>query len=435
MTAMTVPALRAATPAEGGRRTLPISAVDRLAAGAHVLGVMGPLVLPPRAALVAALHRVVSLGPGARLGLVAADRRDWAWTPETQRELCERMVREIPPLGDDLAPDEVLEHLVGMIDDALPLQVILSGERLLMIYDHQVVDARFTSRLPAALLDLAAGGEMPAWLSAEGVRHPLWRAVAATYLRHPARVPALLRARRVQVPTVPTGVVQEREQVAWAPSTAVAWGRGERRTFTELRRWLRAQPHPVAFSSAVIVALRAAFVREGVRLAAESELVWDVRQYLPAGVDTTGNFVTGVPVTGVDDLLAVDESIHETVTSGRPLAALVAGAVKEAVRPGDRRVPATAPAHARGHLVVSNLGVARTMQGLPWVRDGRPAELGYTVHPVPAENLSVQIAVIDGALQVAVAYNDNVFDRGVVDRALARFVADPLSLIDGAPGS
>jgi hypothetical protein len=434
---MTVPALRAATPAEGGRRTLPISAVDRLAAGAHVLGVMGPLVLPPRAALVAALHRVVSLGPGARLGLVAADRRDWAWTPETQRELCERMVSEIPPLGDDLAPDEVLEHLVGMIDDALPLQVIVSGERLLMIYDHQVVDARFTSRLPAALLDLATGGEMPAWLAEEGVRRPLWRALAATYLRHPARVPALLRARRVQVPVVPAAVaaVPEREQVAWAPSTAVAWGRGDRESFTALRRWLRAQPHAVAFSSAVIVALRAAFVQQGVRLAADSELVWDVRQYLPAGVDTTGNFVTGVPVTGVDDLHAVDQSIHETVTSGRPLAALLAGAVKERLRPADRRTPSTAPAHARGHLVVSNLGVARTMQSLPWVRDGRPAELGYTVHPVPAENLSVQIAVIDGALQVAVAFNDNVFDRGGIDRAVARFVADPLSLLDGAPGS
>lgn len=417
-------------PAEAATTRFPIAAVDRLGAGGHVLSVFGPVALPSREALVDALWRIASLGPDARLGLRATGARDWAFTLEGLRERCERMVVEAPEL-EDVTAAEAIELLVDRIEPGLPVLVLLAGERLLTVFDHGVVDARFTTRLPATLIDVARGGDLPTWLSADNAGRPLWRAFVETFAKHPSRVLTLLRARRVESSVVPVAEPVDRPVIDWTGSTSVVAASGTRESFRGLHTWLRRRDESVSFGAGAIVALRAALAAEGLRLAADSEMVYDVRGYLPSGTEVTGNFVTGVPVTGGDDLVAVDQSIAQTTDSGRPLAALMAGAVKESLRPGRHESPDTTPAHARAHVVVSNLGVNRPLQSLPWIRDGRTIEAVSAVHPIAPETVAAQLVVLDGVLHATVSYNDTTFDREAVERAVRSFVDDPVALLDG----
>lgn len=413
---------------------LPIAAVDRLARGGHVIGVIGPLELPPRDALVEALYRIMSLGPEARLGLVGTpDGHDWRYDPQALRARCDRMVVE-RDADDGLSSTTYAERMVAEIDPDLPLRIVVVGDRLITIYDHQLVDARYTTGLPAALIALATGGDMPSWLTVSSARRPLAAGVVATFLRHPGQIARLLRARRVIDPDNLPRTSAERPLVPWCPSSSVVWAQGTRQDYREFRAWLRAQDGAPSFGAAVIVALRRSLAEVGIRLDPMSEMVYDVRRYLPAGVETTGNFVTGIPVDGGDDLGAVENSIHETVESGRPLAALLAGAAKEALGLIPRGTTDSAPAHARAHVVVSNMGLTRALQQLPWRRDGRPAQAVYLVHPMGPESVAAQIAVIDGAVQASVTFNDNVFDRETIERAVTRAIADPLSLLAADAG-
>jgi hypothetical protein len=413
-----------------GAARLPMAAVDRLSSGIHILSAFGPVALPTRDALVDAVWRILCVGPDARLGLRAVDGREWEYAPESLREVAERMVVEAPELAArELS--EALEGLVAHIEPGLPMRVVLAGDRLLLILDHGVVDARFTTRLPATLVEVARGGEIPAWLLAEGISRPLWAAFVETFVKHPGRVLALLKARRVESPVAPRVVPVERPSIDWNGSTSVVVAAGSKASFKALHNWLRRRDEPVSFGAGVIVALRAALAAQGLRLSPDSEMVYDVRGYLPSGVDTTGNFVTGIPVTGGDDLVAVDRSIAQTTASGRPLAALMAGAVKESVRPSRHVLPASTPAHARARVVVSNLGLNRPLQSIPWLRDGRPIEAASAVHPIAPETVAAQLMVLDGVLHVAVSYNDTSFDREAVQRAVRAFVDDPVALLDG----
>jgi hypothetical protein len=413
-----------------GAARLPMAAVDRLGSGVHILSAFGPIALPGRQALVDAVWRILSVGPDARLGLRAVDGRQWEYAPESLRELSERMVVEAPELAT-VGLSEALEGLVAHIEPGLPLRVVLAGERLLLILDHGVVDARFTTRLPATLVAVAGGGEIPAWLTTEGISRPLWSAFVETFVKHPGRVVALLKARRVESPVAPRAVPAERPSIGWNGSTSVVVASGTKASFKSLHGWLRRRDEPVSFGAGVIVALRAALAAQGLRLSTDSEMVYDVRGYLPSGVDTTGNFVTGIPATGGDDLEAVDRSIAQTTSSGRPLAALMAGAIKESLHPATHVLPGSTPAHARARVVVSNLGVNRPLQGIPWVRDGRPLEAASAVHPIAPETVAAQLVVLDGQLHVTVSYNDTTFDRQAVQRAVRSFVDDPVALLDG----
>ena len=435
MTAVALDVRRPLVTTGTGEIDLPVASLDRMASGGHILGVLGPLELPSREALVDAMHRIVASRPESRVGLVGAGEGRWRWSPDELRGLCERMVTEIGPT-DDLSPARVLEHLVDLIDPELPMRVIVSGDRLLTIADHGVVDGFVNTRLPLALVEVAGGGDVPDWSTETPSRRPLAAALLQTFVRRPRTVVALLRARRAEAAVSTSHVAPSLEQVAWTPATTAAWGTVDKAATKALQTWLRAQPRPLSFSSALLVGLRTALAREGVRLSPESEMIYDVRRWLPSDGRTTGNFVTGLPVTGIDDLVAVDHSIRETVASARPLAALAVGALKEALRPADHAAVArTAPAHARGRVVLSNVGIVRQIEKLPWVRGGRPTEVAYTVHPIAPQTLAVQAVVRGGRLQVTLGFNDNAFDRDVVERAVARFAADPLSLLDGAPGA
>ena len=438
-------------------RQLRMPPIDRLAASWHVLSRLGPLELPSRAALVEALRRVAALGPDARVGLLPGRPGHWTWDAASLDSAVQRMVvvDETGDLGRLDAP-AALAALADLVDPTLPVQFVLSGQHLLAVYDHAVVDARFTAALPGALIDLAAGGPVPEWLTVVGARHPLVSALVATFVRHPRRLAALVASRAASrggglpavprvdaardVPVAGTGPAPSESASGPAPHrVAVVRAEGTADAYRALRRRLReADPAP-SFAAAVLVMLRRALLDEGVDLDPLSDVVYDVRQWLDGDDQVPGNFVTALPIGGGLDALAVERALRATVSSGRPLAALAIGAAREVLRPRRAVVPTarsvagpsplgagTVPAR----ISLSSVGVVRSIQRLPWVRDGRPAEATYAVDPVGPGAVSVQLLIVDGVVQVTVALGTGAPPPEVVERAARRVLTDPVALLD-----
>lgn len=438
-------------------RQLRMPPLDRLAASWHVLSRLGPLELPTRDALVAALRRVASVGPDARVGLLPGRPGHWTWDATRLDAAVQRMVvvDETGELGR-LDASAALSALADRVDRSLPVQFVLSGQHLLAVYDHAVVDARFTAALPGALIDLAAGSAMPEWITAVGARRPLVSALVATFVRHPRRVLDLVASRGTSRggALTPASRAEARHDAhvdaarsAPSPSAggpaphrvAVVRAEGTAEAYRALRRRLREVDPAPSFAAAVLVMLRRALLDEGVDLDPLSDVVYDVRQWLDGDDQVPGNFVTALPIGGGLDALAVERALRATVSSGRPLAALAIGAARETLRPR-RSAPATAsggpgPSAARpgsvpARVSLSSVGVVRSIQRLPWVRDGRPAEAAYAVDPVGPGAVSVQLLIVDGVVQVTVALGAGAPSPEVVERAARRVLTEPVALLD-----
>ncbi|MBF4578619.1 hypothetical protein [Frigoribacterium sp. VKM Ac-2530] len=444
-------------------RQLRMPPLDRLAASWHVLSRLGPLELPTRDALVEALRRVASVGPDARVGLLPGRPGHWTWDATRLDAAVQRMVvvDETGELGR-LDASAALSALADRVDRSLPVQFVLSGQHLLAVYDHAVVDARFTAALPGALIDLAAGSAVPEWITAVGARRPLVSALVATFVRHPRRVLDLVASRAASrgvalpavphadppcdVPVTPARPVPVQAATGTAPHrVAVVRAEGTAEAYRALRRRLREVDPAPSFAAAVLVMLRRALLDEGVDLDPLSDVVYDVRQWLDGDDQVPGNFVTALPIGGGLDAFAVERALRATVSSGRPLAALAIGAARETLRPrrvAVSRAAATAtasdgpgPSPARpgsvpARISLSSVGVVRSIQRLPWVREGRPAEAAYAVDPVGPGAVSVQLLIVDGVVQVTVALGAGAPSPEVVERAARRVLTEPVLLLD-----
>lgn len=435
-----------------------MTATDRLCRIGSVISRVGPLTMPSRAAIVDALYRIASIGPQIRIGLVPApDGRTWRFDAAGLRARCEQMVVEVPA-DDDL--DHAVAEVIASIDPMCPVRIVIAGRYMLQVFDHSLVDGRFTLGLPGALLTVAAGGPVPEWLTAPTLRRPVVAAVVDTFVRHPRNVLSLLGARlRTAATSHPEGrplhegrshrevagrpgaypalvdapeSAADAPRVPWRPATHVVWESGEPTGFRDVRAWIRATDPRLSFGAVLLVMLRAAFHAEGIAVAPDADMVYDVRRFLPEGGQTNGNLVTGIPIHGAEDVQAVEDQLVSTLETGRPVAALAAGVLRESVRPNriGAVMPDLAPLYPRARISLSNIGLSRPLQNLPWA-DAPVHEAAYAMHPVGPETLGIQAIVIDRALQLTVSFNGNVFRREAVERAVHRVVSAPMDVLEG----
>jgi hypothetical protein len=411
-----------------------MSATDRLCRIGSVISRLGPLTLPPRSAIVDALYRIASIGPDIRIGLVPApDGRSWRYDPVGLRARCEQMVVEVP---DDSDVDHAIAGVIATVDPMNPVRIVIAGQYLLHVYDHSLVDGRFTLGLPGAVLTVAAGGEVPEWLAAPTLRRPVVAAVVDTFVRHPRNLLAFLGARRRTRAAQSLGLEEdpvfeaEAPRVPWTPDTTVVWEAGVPAGFRDTRAWIRATDPRLSFGAVLLVMLRAALRAEGIVVGPDADMVYDVRRFLPEGGQTNGNLITGIPIAGAEDVEAVEDELTRTLEVGRPVAALAAGVFKESIRPRGvgPSIPADAPLYPRARISLSNIGISRPLQNLPWA-DAPVHSVTYAMHPVGPEMLSVQAVVIDRALQLTVSFNGNVFRREAVERAVHRVLHEPADVL------
>jgi hypothetical protein len=278
-------------------------------------------------------------------------------------------------------------------------------------------------------------------------------AVVSTFVRHPSRIAALLRERRGNAfaplpgdaPAAPLyrGTdpprfgeerhAHDRATRAWQPRLRVLSAAGTPGAFVDARAWLAASGLGASFGAASVVMLRRALAAEGIACSEETELVHDVRRYLPATARVAGNFVVGVPAAGGDDLASFGASVRRTIDVGRPVASLAAAALRETLRPSRPLAETTVSLRPLAHIVLSNLGVPAPLRDLPWLDDGRVRQTGWAINDVRPDRISLVVATLDGGMRLGVGFHENVFAADAVGRALARVTDDPVALLD-APG-
>jgi len=410
---------------------LPMAIGDRMGRGGVIACAFGPLALPDRTAIVDALIRIATARPDARAGLAFSETGSgWIHDPAGLAAHCDAAVSVGEPLDPaDLAGD--LCRRAVAIDGNRPLHYQLAGDYLLQFFDHSVGDSMLLLSLPATILGVAAGGPLPDWLSEPTASHPLAGAVRHTFLRHPRRFVAALNARKD--PGLP-GHVGTRPTATrpWHPEPAFTAVIATKETAKLIRSWSRTHAGGASFTAVLTMRLRRPLERNGVPVAAASTLIYDLRRYLPPQSTVFGNFITGIPlrVPNPLDPEQLDARIKETVDSARPLATLLAGAAKHGLRPGPLPEPDSVPVDPVATLVVSNVGVSRSLQLLPWARTaGTPSRAIFGVRTVGAEQVSVLLSILDGDVHFTATFHSNVFDPAAVAGALRLIADEPESLL------
>jgi hypothetical protein len=417
---------------------------DRMGRGGFIASAFGPLVMPSRRAIVDALIRMAEAGPAARVGLSFHPRgAGWSWDPARLAETCEASVTIVPPI-EPAAVGDALCGYTRHLDTTRPLQYLIAGDYLIQLFDHSIGDSAILLGLPAAILGVAAGGELPEWITAPEDRRPLRLAIEHTFARHPGRIPAMLAARREPGTEARIGTARParprrpgtlaRATEPWQPQLEFAYAMGSRESAREIRAWSREHHSGASFTAMMMVLLRRSLETHGIPVAPTSTLVYDLRRYLPPGATTLGNFITGIPllVEDPDDPEQLEHRIRQTVNTARPLAALAAGTFKYRaglVRPWVRGPSAGDPV---AQLVLSNVGVSRTLQMMPWDRAaGTPLQAVFGVRSVGAEQVSVLMSLLDADLHVTATFHGNVFEPEVVRDALRQFAEHPETLLRG----
>ncbi|MFT4110312.1 hypothetical protein, partial [Propionicimonas sp.] len=265
-----------------------LDALDRRGAGMAIRLLAGPLDLPSVDALADAVVRIAALGPLARVGLgLEPDGRHWRYWGGTAEAggHAHRLVQRA-----DVDPGGLADWLDAHPEPSLPLRFVVSGDHLAMQVDHRLGDGMLAATAAAGVLSAAREGGVPAAFTGPLTARPLREAIAATFGRDPDAWSRVWRD-RVQSPPVGGGRPVPRTGGAGVWTTLAQTVSDQ--DLARLRKWTRGRA-PFAVGLAVLAAR--ALAAAGVEVGQTGTLVTDLRRYLPAGVATLQNFVTGVPV-------------------------------------------------------------------------------------------------------------------------------------------
>lgn len=417
-------------PLRPGPQHLRMAVNDRMAGQSTIVGVVGPIRMPSRQALVAALLSVAEVGPGARAGL-QFDRPGpgWVYDREALASWCDSLITVVDPIvGDDVMA--AAAHYGESVDDSRPLRFLVAGDYLIQLYEHSLGDSLLLLGLLGAVVSGAGGDPLPDWVSVPSAAHPITAALWHTFVRHPRQVSALLAARSAGKPAAQAAFTAQRP---WRPSPAIAHVAIPAASMRSIRNWCRRAGGPTT-TAVMLVLLRRALQAEGIPVTGTYTVVCDVRRYLPDGVSTVQNLITGIPLTTADpdDPWQVAEGIRGIVESGRPLAALAAGAAKRLLHPAAPPAPTAVSADPAAELVLSNMGASRVLQRLPWIDPAGERHAVFGVRPVGPAQFSVLMLLVNGVAHLTASFHDNVLDPAAVDRALRLLATQPDALLGNA---
>jgi hypothetical protein len=404
---------------------------DQLLRGDPVVGVLGPMHLPPREDIVRAVRTVAAAGPHTRVALgFAADAKYWHIDPTNLEEWCEEIVVSVPPVNAD-AIVALANRQAWLLDAQHPLRIILAGDYIIQVNDHALGDGvLFVDRL-ATIISLATGVRtLPYWVSTAPAPNPLRRAVRHT-LAHRGAIAALTAERRADRaharahPGRSTGVPRE-----WRPDLSIVATRVAATRMAAFKSAARGSA--ATLSASLIVALRSALRSEDVPLSRDAMVIYNLRRYLPEGENVvSGNFVSGLLVRAAnpDDAESLSDAMRVQIESARPLAALVVGVVKAGLVGVPSRLWRSVGDRPSANLVFNNLGRAEAFDGLPWTASPDDRTCAIITRPGSPEDVTILMVMVAGVLHVTASFHANVLNEEAVNRALARFAADPVALL------
>lgn len=414
-----------------GSRLVPIAGIDRLLGGSIIRQSFSPLDLPPPEALREAFVRLAAHGPQTRVGFERADADHWRYRGAAIADRADEVVRVVPDDVTESAQDWLVAHLVP----DLPVQFALKDDELATAMDHVLLDAPLASSLPAIVLMMAAGAPVPAMF--DGVTdRPLSKALWNTFGRHPRNAIALVRDRG-GVPGPPPAGEAPREDDRLPLIDPGGLTRRLHRDcdvaeMAGVRAW--GAKHGLGISPTMLLLAAAATEQAGLPIEPQGDLVVDLRRYLPNGVTTGGNFITGVSVPvwseGFEPEM-LGERLDAMLSSGRPLAAVAARLLRAKRRPP---VPPTAadtvPRPVRARVSVSNPGVLKIYESMPWTVPGAERRAVHGTEGIAPNTIGWISSTDAGRFRISVSYRGDAFDPAQVERAADLVFTDPVAVLD-----
>ncbi|WP_286929321.1 MULTISPECIES: hypothetical protein [Aeromicrobium] len=414
-------------------RLVPIAGIDRLLGGSRIRQSFSPLDLPPLELLGDALVRLAAHGPHTRAGFVKADDEHWRYVGAGIAERLPEIFRVVPEGTAESAQDWLAAHLV----EDLPLQFAVKGDELASAFDHVLLDAPLASSMPTIIVTMAGGAPVPSLFDTVTER-PVTRALWNTFGRHPGTLLTLLRSRGAapEVAALPAGAVEREDDRVPLVDPGHLTHRLHRSCDVEqmagVREWGAA--HGLGISPTMILLAAAATQQAGIPIEPQGDLVVDLRRYLPKGVTTGGNFITGVsvPVWGEGfEPPMVGERLSTMLDSGRPLAAVAARLLRARRRPPTAPTEAdTVPRPVRARTSVSNPGVLRIYEALPWKVPPAERRVVHGTDGVVPNAIGWISSTDAGQFRVSVSFRADVFDPALVDRAATLMFTDPVGVLD-----
>lgn len=410
---------------------MPIAGIDRLLGGSVIRQSFRPLDLPSPDALREAFVRLAAHGPQTRVGFERADADHWRYRGAAIADRADEVVRVVPDDVTESAQDWLATHLVP----DLPVQFALKDDELATAMDHVLLDAPLASGLPAIVLSMAEGAPVPAMF--DGVTdRPLSAALWNTFGRHPGNVLALVRGRG-EVPQPPsTGDVPREDDRLPLIDPGGLTGRLDRdcdiAEMAGVRAW--GAQHGLGLSPTLLLLAAAATEQAGLAIEPQGDLVVDLRRYLPKGVTTGGNFITGVSVPVWSEGFepeALGELLDAMLTVGRPLAAVAARLLRAKRRPP---VPPTAadtvPRPVRARVSMSNPGVLKLYEQMPWTVPPAERRAVHGTEGIAPNTIGWITSSDAGRFRASVSFRSDAFDTETVARIVDLVFTDPVAVLD-----
>ena len=404
------------------RSSTRVAAVDLQHSRRRSAAIFGPAEVPDRQTAIRRLQAMVDAGPAMRLCLEpSTTSRRWG---RAATGIAESVV-DVPGSPDD--PIAILDHVRRLPESGV--RVGLSGDHVAIDFSHGLGDTAFCEAV-ADILVGAVSVDDPRW---DRYRHripPLPLAAAATFGSDPRRLWRLggLHRRRPRPETSDSVAAVDPGSGHSSPVLRIApTARSVRVDAEDVARFraLRDQYLPgVGMFAIYTVALIEALDAAGVPLNPAVTIPFDVRPYLPRGVDTLATFSAGlaVPITTATSPAELQSLLAESAATGRPVANLLISSAK--IRLASRaRLAADAwevpdAGEVRADLLHSFIGRVPHSDAIIWKDPSRA--VNHTVSdPISPRGVTVTSAMIgDGALCMTAAFHPEHLDAQSIEKAL-----------------
>ncbi len=390
-----------------------VAAVDLQHSHRRSAAIFGPVAVPDRVEAIRRLRAMVDAGPALRLCLQpSTTSRRWR---RADADIADAVI-EVPDSHDPLV---LLDRLHRLPESGL--RVALAGNYVAIDFSHGLGDTAFCQ----AVADVVVGAvtlDDPHW---DAYRHrvsPLAAAGLATFGSDPRRLWRLggLHRRR---PIPDPGPAGDPHPVSRTAPTA----RMVRLPADDVARLrtLRDRHRPgVSMFAIYTIALIRALSDAGISLTPAVTIPFDVRPYLPAGIDTLATFSAGLafpigPDTAPHSLQAL---LTESASCGRPVANMLVSTAKIRLASREQLAAdhwALVGDTPRADLLHSFVGRLPQTDAIRFLDPA--AASNYTVSdPISPRGITVTSAMIgDGALCMSAAFHDEHLDADRIDRAIS----------------
>lgn len=400
---------------------------------------VGPLQVPDLESLRWAFCRLAELGDRTRLGFtIDADRTHWRFDPASLQALAETVVieREAPEVDAQTPESEVLELANRLFDELSGIPgseatlVIRAGNFLMYHQNHAIGDAQPILNSLSALVQVAAGGAVPAWAGQDVTRNPIRRAFANTFGPGKRRFLPLIRQRLVSRTRTAAAVRPVFNGTLLGPDLAAHVAVLEPDSWVRVKQWRRQHAPQASMASIYLVMARRALQAAGVPMSGETTVLYDCRRHLPAGTHVRGNLVVGFNHQLPDEPSAAGAVIAETADSGRALLTLASATLKR------QRISGPAPGPVNPVSTQSNLAYVfgprhRGIEMLPWLRRDL-CSIGVRSATSDLAGITLSVMFLAGRLSVSWSFHRNVIDVATVQAATRLLSADPIWLLENS---